>query len=805
VVAAQKLAAATATRPHPNAFSRSFHQFRAYHALHPAASAANPRNLPANLANDPNRATPPRPPMLAPNAIGDRQFAYRGSPGYYTPRQQPRVNFRAYHTLDTITEEELDKMSIESRMEYERKQKLKLLARCNILKCSATALYASDLINMATIPPRPTSISKKSCRPHLRSLTKSIFNIGAGLINCRSAVNNSVRDYFQSIAAISDLIKLPEARAHEMHDLFTRYVCFVPHVSAPCIEMHASHAPPSRINQIHHLERELDERLSPSKDFLHPIESAMRTQFPETRLIQYDCGKLQTLDTLLWKLKSGGHRVLIFTQMSRMLDILEQFLNCHGHTYLRLDGSTRIEQRQALMERFNNDRRIFCFILSTRSGGIGVNLTGADTVIFYDSDWNPTMDAQAQDRCHRIGQTRDVHIYRLVSERTIEVNILKKAQQKRLLGDLAIEEGNFTTAFLKEKTVKELFDIDENTSLLDEPPPTEIKETTEAVQSDPSDNPVPTQKEMLLEQVLGAVEDDIDAKAARTARAEAAADMAEFDESIPIEADAREIEEKTEAEEQYERTLLQMTPVERYALRYWESTQEPVITEQQKLQDEELEAEKSKWEISRMNAIKQDEKRRSESVKEERESVITCHRDDAYTQVNNNQKRNTRVRDRKNITHNDTKVRDLGPVVNGRSKGGRSNASPRKNVSSPKSSAKPPLTNGVPPSNQNLARKSKRGISSPQEKNNSTKANETHYSLRHTPESSPKRSRKATFAQDSPASVSPVRDLRTRQRSNSGSSSPTKRTRGTAHQSPSQTPTNSKERVLRRSSRGTLS
>jgi len=71
-----------------------------------------------------------------------------------------------------------------------------------------------------------------------------------------------------------------------------------------------------------------------------------------------------------------------------------------------------VEQRQVLMERFNADKRIFCFILSTRSGGLGVNLTGADTVIFYDSDWNPTMDAQAQDRCHRIGQTRDVHIYR---------------------------------------------------------------------------------------------------------------------------------------------------------------------------------------------------------------------------------------------------------------------------------------------------------------------------------------------------------------------------------------------------------
>lgn len=86
------------------------------------------------------------------------------------------------------------------------------------------------------------------------------------------------------------------------------------------------------------------------------------------------------MDVLLRRLKSGGHRVLVFTQMTRVLDILESFLNFHGHRYVRLDGTTKIEQRQALMERFNVDTRIFVFILSTRSGGIGVNLTGADTV-----------------------------------------------------------------------------------------------------------------------------------------------------------------------------------------------------------------------------------------------------------------------------------------------------------------------------------------------------------------------------------------------------------------------------------------
>lgn len=108
----------------------------------------------------------------------------------------------------------------------------------------------------------------------------------------------------------------------------------------------------------------------------------------------HSIGKLQTLDGLLRKLKAGGHRVLIFTQMTRVLDVLEAFLSMHGHAYLRLDGSTRVEQRLPLVERFNADARVFAFILSTRSGGVGLNLTGADAVVFYDSDWNPTMDAQ---------------------------------------------------------------------------------------------------------------------------------------------------------------------------------------------------------------------------------------------------------------------------------------------------------------------------------------------------------------------------------------------------------------------------
>lgn len=256
-----------------------------------------------------------------------------------------------------------------------------------------------------------------------------------------------------------------------------------------------------------------DRRLETSPDLLpsmkeisHKVQDLspldFNLQLPEARLIQYDCGKLQVLGNLMYKLKSGGHRVLLFTQMTRMLDVLEAFLNYHGYIYLRLDGSTRVEQRQILMERFNGDTKYFCFILSTRSGGVGVNLTGADTVIFYDSDWNPTMDAQAQDRCHRIGQTRDVHIYRLVSEMTVEENILKKANQKRLLGDLAIDGGNFTTSQLKTQTIRDLFDVNVE------------KKTDEQKEQQTEENPDTTVSEKkalgAFESAIAAVEDKTD-------------------------------------------------------------------------------------------------------------------------------------------------------------------------------------------------------------------------------------------------------------------------------------------------------
>ncbi|KAM3957558.1 SWI/SNF-related, matrix-associated actin-dependent regulator of chromatin, subfamily a, containing DEAD/H box 1 [Aphomia sociella] len=142
-----------------------------------------------------------------------------------------------------------------------------------------------------------------------------------------------------------------------------------------------------------------------------------------------DSGKFQKLDEMLPRLKADGHRVLVFSQFTMMLDVLEPYLAARRYRYLRLDGSTAVNDRQELIDQYNEED-IFVFLLSTRAGGLGINLTAADTVIIHDIDFNPYNDKQAEDRCHRMGQTRPVTIYRLLSCGTIEEGIYQVAQEK---------------------------------------------------------------------------------------------------------------------------------------------------------------------------------------------------------------------------------------------------------------------------------------------------------------------------------------------------------------------------------------
>lgn len=141
-------------------------------------------------------------------------------------------------------------------------------------------------------------------------------------------------------------------------------------------------------------------------------------------------GKMILLDKLLPKLRAEGHKILIFSQMVKMLDLISEYCDFRGFRHERLDGRIRGTERQKSIDRFEKDPDIFVFLLSTRAGGVGINLTAADICIIFDSDWNPQNDIQAQARCHRIGQTKDVRIYRLITSRSFEQEMFERASRK---------------------------------------------------------------------------------------------------------------------------------------------------------------------------------------------------------------------------------------------------------------------------------------------------------------------------------------------------------------------------------------
>ncbi|TVY36527.1 ISWI chromatin-remodeling complex ATPase [Lachnellula subtilissima] len=163
--------------------------------------------------------------------------------------------------------------------------------------------------------------------------------------------------------------------------------------------------------------------------------------------IVVNAGKMVMLDRLLVRLKKQGSRVLIFSQMSRLLDILEDYCVFREFKYCRIDGGTAHEDRISAIDDYNKkDSEKFVFLLTTRAGGLGINLTSADIVVLYDSDWNPQADLQAMDRAHRIGQTKQVVVYRFVTENAIEEKVLERAAQKLRLDQLVIQQGRAQTA-----------------------------------------------------------------------------------------------------------------------------------------------------------------------------------------------------------------------------------------------------------------------------------------------------------------------------------------------------------------------
>lgn len=314
------------------------------------------------------------------------------------------------------------------RIDSFRRSTLRHLILLNGMRMRRRALFGEDLRRIYTL--NPSSLAE-SCR-----------------------LNRSIHDSFlpSSLSKLSRSIEDVSCLANRFSDSF---VCCVKKASAPLIEMRYQGDDMSHRSDTQRL-MELNKFSSSYRSLFRSYTVRSQVTIPDARLIQWDCGKLQFLDRLLRCLRIRQSRVLIFTQMTKVLDVLESFLSLHSYRYLRLDGTTKTDDRQKVVERFNTDHRIFCMILTTRAGGVGLNLTGADSVVFYDTDYNPAIDNQAQDRAHRIGQTKPVHIYRLVSEQTVEESILRRANDKRNLESIVISSAGFTTEAIRKSVAAPL-------------------------------------------------------------------------------------------------------------------------------------------------------------------------------------------------------------------------------------------------------------------------------------------------------------------------------------------------------------
>lgn len=178
-------------------------------------------------------------------------------------------------------------------------------------------------------------------------------------------------------------------------------------------------------------------------------------------------GKLQVLSKILPLWKKQGHKVIIFTQWRKMLSIIEQFVIHQDWKYARLDGNTNIAARQRLVDKFNNDESYFCMLMTTRTGGVGLNITGANRVLLYDPDFNPSTDAQARERAWRFGQTKEVTVYRLITAGTIEEKIYQRQIFKTALTNQILQDPKQRRLF-SQKDLRDLFTLKADSNVVTE-------------------------------------------------------------------------------------------------------------------------------------------------------------------------------------------------------------------------------------------------------------------------------------------------------------------------------------------------
>uniref|UniRef100_A0A8C1NXT1 E1A binding protein p400 n=1 Tax=Cyprinus carpio TaxID=7962 RepID=A0A8C1NXT1_CYPCA len=237
------------------------------------------------------------------------------------------------------------------------------------------------------------------------------------------------------------------------------FSCILPAAVAPPPQLYASNPPPSYSLAQKSFRRRLQEVSAPQNAEIRNLACPPVVRNIDIMFLYLFAGKLEALSILLQKLSAENRRVMIFTQMNSMLDILEAFLDHHHLTYVRLDESLSLEERQEQVKRFNRNRQIFCTILTNHCCSAMGHVFDADTIVFYDTDLNPSMDMRTQEWCDKIGRSKDIHIYRLESGNSIEEKLLKNGT-KDLIREVAAQGMDYTLAFLTQRTIQDLFEVE---------------------------------------------------------------------------------------------------------------------------------------------------------------------------------------------------------------------------------------------------------------------------------------------------------------------------------------------------------
>ncbi|XP_069562809.1 E1A-binding protein p400 isoform X5 [Brachyistius frenatus] len=486
------------------------------------------------------------------------------------------------------------------------KERLSRLFEANEQRCRRRVLYGSDLLQACTL----------SSEPGHTALTAGGWR-WVGRESCLRAQRTCVA----TTSALQSSLLSVENHLERTNSLLQRLVCVVPPSVAPPPQLYAANpsVPYSLEQRSHH--RRLLEVSAPHSADIHHLASRRLLYCPDLQLMQMDSGKLEALAILLQKLRSESRRVLIFTQMLKMLDILEAFLDYRQLTYVRIDESLTLDERQENMKKFNRNRQVFCSILTNRCCSAVGTVFDADTIIFYDTDLNPSMDARTQEWCDKIGRSKDIHIYRLESGNSIEEKLLKNGT-KDLIREVAAQGTDYTLAFLTQRTIQDLFEVEVGSG-------EKVEEFVVLHQEPSASEAISPRVARPYIQALHSINLDAQPEEEEQQQKQQQKDEEELAGKGSTEGDQESESQAKEEPAQIEElnaVMGQLTPIERYALHYLEYLH---VSDNETALKERLECSKRGWEQQQLQKLKEEEEEERQ-IMEGDEDLFTYTREDAY-------------------------------------------------------------------------------------------------------------------------------------------------------------------------------